>query len=218
MGTQKNPPIPGSGIHPNLENSGWDNAWNQNLAIDTETFQNKVNCNLGTWTSSPGVNENLPMTCVSWYEAMAFCIWDGGYLPTEAEWNYAASGGSEQRAYPWSNPANSIDSGCPYANNSCGGKAIAVGSKSPKGDSRWHHSDLSGNIYEWALDWYMPYPSSPCSDCAYLMMPSETFPERVARGGDFSSVFSDVRTAARHGANPDKRYIGIGLRCARRAL
>ncbi len=219
MGTQRNPPMPRSGIHPNLEDSGWDNAWNQILTIDTETFRQSVSCNQGTWTSSPGVNENLPMTCVSWYEAMAFCIWDGGYLPTEAEWNYAASGGSEQRAYPWSNPANAIDNGCPYANNSgCGLKAMSVGSKSPKGDSKWHNSDLSGNVYEWILDWYILYQSSTCSDCAYLTMPSGVFPERVARGGNFDSIIAEVRAAARHSANPDHRYTGIGLRCARRAL
>ena len=45
---------------------------------------------------------NAAINCVNWFEAYAFCIWDGGFLPTEAEWNYAASGGSEQRYYPWS--------------------------------------------------------------------------------------------------------------------
>ncbi len=48
-----------------------------------------------------GSNENQPINCVTWYEAFAFCISDGGYLPTAAEWNYAAAGGSDQRAYPF---------------------------------------------------------------------------------------------------------------------
>jgi sulfatase modifying factor 1 len=50
-----------------------------------------------TWTPSVGGQENLPINCVNWYEAFAFCAWDGGFLPSEAEWEYAAAGGSDQR-------------------------------------------------------------------------------------------------------------------------
>ena len=41
------------------------------------------------------------MNCINSYEAVAFCIWDGGFLPTLSEWGYAAAGGNEQREYPW---------------------------------------------------------------------------------------------------------------------
>ncbi|WP_438023210.1 formylglycine-generating enzyme family protein [Sorangium sp. So ce233] len=50
-----------------------------------------------------GENEARPIRCVSWSVAFAFCAWDGGRLPTEAEWNHASAGGSEQREYPWGN-------------------------------------------------------------------------------------------------------------------
>jgi hypothetical protein len=61
------------------------------------------------WADPPdAAHANLPMNCMNWYEAFAFCAWDGGRLPTEAEWNYAAAGGDQQRAYPWSSPPGAL--------------------------------------------------------------------------------------------------------------
>jgi formylglycine-generating enzyme required for sulfatase activity len=57
---------------------------------------------LSTWTSTPGTQEDMPISCVTWAEAYAFCIWDGGFLPSEAEWEAAASGGVDFE-YPWGN-------------------------------------------------------------------------------------------------------------------
>ena len=51
-----------------------------------------------TWTDVPGDNEARPINCITWWEALAFCIWDGGFLPSAAEWNYAAAGGSDLAA------------------------------------------------------------------------------------------------------------------------
>ena len=63
-------------------------GWTTNLSCDS-SFQ--------TWTSAAGANENKPQTCLSWYDLHAFCIWDGGFLPSEAEWEYAAAGAGPRR-------------------------------------------------------------------------------------------------------------------------
>jgi sulfatase modifying factor 1 len=174
-----------------------------------------------TWTDSPGANENQSINCVTWYEAMAFCRWDGGYLPTDLEWNYAASGGSDQRAYPWSSPANSLAIDCTYANyninvpvgaycvNGMVGGTNRVGSESPKGDGRWGHSDLAGNLYKWLLDTDGAYPAQ-CSDCANLT----TSANRVIRGGGNGNPDSTLRTGFHNTVAPATRSLGLGFRCA----
>jgi formylglycine-generating enzyme len=176
---------------------------------------------LPTWTDAPGSNENRPMNCVTWYEAMAFCIWDGGYLPTEAEWNYSAAGGNEQRAYPWSNPAGSLVIDASYASYNCLGDGVAncqstdlvnVGTKS-SGKGRWGQVDLAGNVSEWVLDSYTEY-TSVCDDCASL---AETGRGRAHRGGYFTTNTGTpwLRTGYRYALDALNRDHDIGFRCAR---
>lgn len=222
-GTQANPPLPGAGANPHVPGSGWQQQWNQYLSYGREDLLNNMKCapRFGvTWTDSPGANENLPMMCLSWYDAFAFCAWDGGYLPSEAEWNYAAAGGSEQRAFPWSSPASSAVIQVENASYDCVGDGSLgcafgdinrVGAK-PQGNSRWGHSDLSGNVSEWTLDWDGPY-ITPCDDCANVNGPSDA---RAKRGGAFHNSASENRTGYRGlAASPTLREYENGVRCAR---
>lgn len=235
MGTQHSPPAAGAGAHEAIPGSGWDASWNSMFAPDTAALESALKGSCGdsmlqTWTDTAGANEELPINCITWYEAMAFCIWDGGYLPTEAEWNYAASGGNEQRAFPWSTPPGDLAIGCGYANyfinvpfmSSCidgmpgssdtPGAPNQVGSESSKGDSKWGQSDLGGNVTEWVLDLFNDYLMS-CDDCANLTTPA-TPPSRVARGGSFASTSNDLRTGSRQFGTPSGRYPNYGMRCA----
>jgi formylglycine-generating enzyme required for sulfatase activity len=217
MGTQANPPAAGAGAHPLIAGSGWDSTWNTNLSANTAGLEATVKCGGGyqTWTDTAGSNESQPMNCIDWYTAFAFCAWDGGRLPTEAEWNYAASGGSEQRYYPWSSPATSTtadDSYAVYCGGSCSGTQN-VGSKSPKGDGKWGQSDLAGNVFEWTLDWYDTY-QMPCNNCADITDTSASYRVMI-RGGSFDNVASDFRSAERDYYGPENHEYGIGVRCAR---
>jgi len=222
-GTQASPPESGAGGHAEITGSGWDATWNSSLVADTPTLKANLKCNSMyqtlTWTDAPGANENRPVSCISWYEAMAFCAWDGGFLPTEAEWNYAAAGGEQQRAYPWSNPPGTLTTlDGSHTSYNCIGDNVAgcavtdlvvVGSKSA-GDGRWGQSDLAGNVWEWTLDWYAAYQSE-CTNCANLVNTSN----RVIRGGSFNLDAPLLRTGNRYFYYPTSRSHNIGVRCAR---
>src|SRR5207245_2315251 len=99
-----------NGKNPNdASDPGWDPGGSGSMPATSADLQKDLGCSsYATWTSVPASNETTPINCVSWYVAFAFCSWDGGRLPTEAEWNFASAGGTLQRAYPWSSPSTSI--------------------------------------------------------------------------------------------------------------
>ena len=213
LGTQKRPPAEGSGAHRKVPGSGWTSPWNASLAADTAALMAALKCDAvyGTWTDKPGANETKPIECLDWYTAFAFCAWDGGRLPTYAEWNYAASGGSEHRYYPWSVPPTSEvvdDSYAVYCGSAC--LPQNVGSKSPKGDARWGHADLGGNAWEWTLDFSPRRYIMPCHDCAEVAVGSY----RVFLGGSNNDIASTLLSASRHISVPGYRGV-VGARCAR---
>jgi formylglycine-generating enzyme required for sulfatase activity len=213
-------PAEGAGANPNIPGSGWQSAWNGYLPATQAAFKDTLNCNatFQTWTDTAASNENLPIDCVQWYEAFAFCIWDGGRLPTESEWEYTAAGGAENRLYPW----GSTTPDCTYANSQMGtypnwyycpggvfpDLPVAVGSK-PKGDGRWGHADLAGNVLEFALDaWPSTYTKAAVTNYANL---SGEF--RALRGEGQGA--EGLRAAYRAFGGPDYSTWGVGLRCAR---
>jgi formylglycine-generating enzyme len=227
MGTQEIPPSIGVGsrsLNGESNQAGWDPSWDTNLATTPAALIADVKCDTThqSWTDAPGSNESLPMNCITWYEAFAFCAWDSGFLPTEAEWNYAASGGDAQRAYPWSSPSATLDIDCTHANydpgsnpsafceNPPNGGVAHVGDASPKGDGRWGQADLGGNVLEWTLDGDGTY-SNPCDDCANLTNMSS----RIIRGGSFLYDAPLQRGAARKAIMANFRSGDIGVRCAR---
>jgi formylglycine-generating enzyme required for sulfatase activity len=206
--------------------AGW------NAALTTNCFEPYQ----ATWTGAAGPNEGLPINCLTWYQAYAFCIWDGGFLPSEAELEYAVAGGSEQREYPWGSTDPSGSSryaiyGCNYPSGSsaCATDAgptpgtlqnIAPVGSATLGVGRWGQLDLVGEAWEWTLDAYNLY-ANPCTDCAYLeLLPSMSSTgvycgSKMTHGGLFNSPASFLTPSARAPFTPDHSSSGVGVRCAR---
>jgi formylglycine-generating enzyme required for sulfatase activity len=200
--------------------TGWLAGDDDNLALTDANLGSCVTSGVpyATWTPSAGNDETLPINCVNWYEAYAFCIWDGGFLPSEAEWEYVAAGGSQQREYPWGSTAPGTGSeyaiyGCDYPSGagSCTGLVnFAPVGTATLGAGVWGQLDLAGSVMEWNLDWYAAYVD-PCADCAYLTSSSD----RVKRGGALSYDLASLLPPARNSSDPTSRDNAIGLRCAR---
>lgn len=202
----------GSGRNPNnADDAGWAASWSDALpGTQAELEESVVACD-AQFVTYGSADPNLPMNCITWFEAYAFCIWDGGRLPTDAETNYAAVGGDEQREFPWSDPADSQlidDSHAVFLPGATG--PAPVGSKSPTGDGRFGQADLSGNEWEWCQDWYRSYPER-CINCANL----SDYSIRVIRGGSFYSERESLRSTSRLYHAPNQADFGVGVRCAR---
>jgi formylglycine-generating enzyme required for sulfatase activity len=211
----------GAGKNPNNPSDpGWDSSWNASLPSDAAALRTVVNCHATyqTWSDSPSGGESRPMNCMTWHAAEAFCTWDGGRLPTEAEWNYAAAGGNEQRRYPWGNTEPGLDAklavyDCRYnGTGPCSGitNIASVGSVSA-GNGKWGHSDMAGNVWEWVQDGYASPMAAACTNCADLT--DSSF--RVYRGGGFHQRASFLLVSYRDYYAPKVRSYPFGARCAR---
>jgi formylglycine-generating enzyme len=218
------PPASGTGAHPKVAGSGWLADWNGNMPTDSTALASAMEfreCKLltvRTWTNEPGANEQKPANCLTWYEAFAFCAWDGGFLPTELDWQAAATGGGENRMYAWAGTTLDIEHALYGAcgngvSASCDLSSILeVGSK-PAGAGKWGHLDLIGSVWEWILDSpndsKLP-PVQPCNDCASLGVSNY----RSIRGGSWPEDASYQSSTRRVSDPADSSWYNVGIRCA----
>lgn len=155
---------------------------------------------------------NHPVWGVTFEQALAYAAWLGGVLgktcrlPHEAEWEYAARG-SSGREYPFGQTfdpglCNTIESGI--------GHTTPVDAY-PKGTSEFGVFDLAGNVEEWTMDFYAPYPGGVLVEDELVRALG---PYRVLRGGSFSRGGDLARCARRHGPLPSLEFRFIGFRVA----
>ena len=155
--------------------------------------------------------DNLPVERISWNDVQEFLsklrsMTGKQYrMLTEAEWEFAARGGTKGKGYIYAGSNNLNDVGW-YQENS-GSKTHPVGAKQPNELGIY---DMSGNVWEWVNDWYGPYSSSKQTNPTGPSSGSY----RVARGGSWADDAGACRVSIRFNDHPGFRYYLIGFRLA----
>jgi len=149
-----------------------------------------------------------PVTYVSWFDADAFCRWEGKHLPSEEQWEKAARG-TDKRAFPWGERFSRKKANTPQFGY---GNTMKVGSFS-EGVSPYGAYDMAGNAWEWVDNWFKPYPGN--------RHPDENYGERfkVLRGGSwYDCTYYKCGISApsynRIFFNPETKNNNFGFRCA----
>ncbi|MEO1418573.1 MAG: SUMF1/EgtB/PvdO family nonheme iron enzyme [Bacteroidota bacterium] len=179
---------------------------------------NKYNVKTGTNSHYKKLGKALsadahPVVGVSWNDAIAYCQWlskETGQrfrLPTEAEWEYAAGGGTSDGTTYAGTSSGNIDAYAVYEGNSSN-RTNSVKSKLPNSLGLY---DMSGNVWEWCSDWFRDYPSTPQIN----PQGSSSGSSRVLRGGSWYDTARSCRVAARGSDLPSSRYGNGGFRLAR---
>ena len=145
----------------------------------------------GVWTPNAG-KENHPARAITWIGAYEFCVFYGGKLPDEAEWEIAARGGKYTDATGKTRFSGSDDADeVAWHSGNSGGSTHPVGQKAPNGHGIY---DMSGNVYEWTFTWYARYLATWVQQIS--VNPSGSFGKPI-RGGSFDTGLGNIRSVFR---------------------
>ncbi len=154
---------------------------------------------------------HLPVCCVGFHEAEAFCRWAGRRLPSESEWEYACADGvhGNKRRFPWGEaPPTSTQATLDLRVAWC-----APASACAAGDADVGARQLIGNVWEWTASEFAPYPGFAPGDYAEYSAPWFT-DHMVLRGGAFATRSRLAKSAYRNFFKPHRRDILAGFRTA----
>jgi iron(II)-dependent oxidoreductase len=165
------------------------------------------------------LDDRLPTIHVNWYEADAYCRWAGRRLPSEAEWEAAATAeptpdgsmlAGRKRRYPWGDDAPSpLRANLDWRAGGC----LPVHAL-PHGDSAFGCRQMIGNVWEWTSNDFLPYPGFEPGP--YKEYSAPWFgTHKVLRGGCWATRASLIRANYRNFYTPDRRDVWAGFRtCA----